>query len=88
MDQIVELRKQVDKIDNDIISLIAKRMDIVKKIGAYKKQNNIPLLDSKRWEEVIKSKINLGNTLGIPQVLIEKIYNTIHKFALKIEKSL
>lgn len=76
--QLNILRKQIDKIDESIINLLAKRMKIVEKIGLLKKKQNIPALDSARWKKVIKSK----------KGFVKKIWETIHSEALKIEKSI
>ena len=71
-------RKQIDEVDGQIVNLLAKRMKTVKKIGRFKKENNIPVLDKLRWQEVIKSK----------KGYVKKIWNIIHDVALKIEKSI
>lgn len=78
MDDLESLRKQIDEIDSSIINLLAKRMKVVKKVGEYKKTNNIPSFDKKRWQEILKSK----------RGYIKKIWKTIHNEALKIEKSI
>ena len=73
--QLDNLRKQIDEIDESIIVLLAKRMKIVEKIGGFKKKNNIPVFDKLRWQKVIKSK----------KGFVKKIYNIIHEEALKVE---
>ncbi len=77
-DQLEDLRKQIDGIDESIVNLLAKRIETVKKVGQLKKKSNIPVLDKSRWQKVIKSK----------KGYIKKIYNIIHDHALEIEKSL
>jgi len=78
MKNIEDLRKQIDKIDELIITLLAKRMEMVKKVGKLKKVSNLPLLDNKRWKEIIKSK----------KGFIKKIWEIIHDEALKVEKQI
>ncbi len=80
------LRKQIDAIDNDIISLLSKRMEIVEKIGSYKKQNNLPLMDSARWQTLLTSLLQKADTLNLPKDLIKDIYEQIHRHALCIEE--
>ena len=46
-----ELRVEIDKIDDELINLFQKRMDIAVKIGEYKKKNNLPVLNSQRERE-------------------------------------
>ena len=52
--ELNELRNQIDQIDEEMAVLFEKRMKIVKQIGEYKKENNLPILDKKREEEVIE----------------------------------
>ncbi len=76
--QLDGFRKQIDEIDGQIVNLLAERMKVVKKVGIFKKQLNIPPLDSARWQEVIKTK----------KGFIKKIWKIIHEEALKIEETL
>lgn len=86
MDQTLEaLRKQIDGFDEQLLTALSKRMDIVRKIGKLKKENNIPPLDEERWHEVLKTKLLLGQTLNIPQELVEKIFTAIHEASLEEE---
>jgi chorismate mutase len=50
-------RKKIDKIDKEIINLLEKRFDIAKKMGEYKRKNNIPLVDKKREEEIFQTRV-------------------------------
>ncbi len=52
-------RKKIDEIDKEIIKLYEKRLSISTKIGDYKKQNNIPILNKNREEEIIKKNLDL-----------------------------
>jgi len=78
MNTLKILRNQIDKIDDSIVSLLAKRMELVKNVGQLKKQNKLKVLDLKRWQEIIKSK----------KGYIKKIWKIIHEESLKIEKTL
>lgn len=81
-----DLRKQIDHIDQEIISLLWKRLRVVKKIWKLKKENNIPPLQTNRWNEVLKKVKTKAEKKWINPVFIEKIWNNIHEEALKIEK--
>lgn len=52
--QLNELRKEIDAIDKEMCHLFEKRMNVVKKIGEYKKLHNLPVLDETREKEVIE----------------------------------
>lgn len=84
--QLNDLRKQIDELDKQMIALLAKRMSVVKEVGEYKKQNNIPPLDEKRWQEVLQSRIAIAEKLGLSGKLVSEIYEVIHRYALEMEK--
>lgn len=83
--QLDELRKKIDKLDDNLLKILAKRFEVVKKIGQNKKKFNIPTADKKRFNEVLKTRINKGKEMDLNKNLIEKIYKIIHYEALKIE---
>lgn len=83
---IESFRKKIDLIDNQIIDLLARRLAIVKKLGRWKKQRDLPSLDKTRWQEVLVSRMKKAKKLGISAKLVKKIYETIHNEALKIEE--
>ncbi len=83
--QLDEFRKQIDVIDDSIVNLLAKRMKVVKKVGIFKKQINMPPLDPTRWQQVLTSKMEKAKSLGLDPEMVKRIYNIIHEEALKIE---
>ena len=67
------------------LKLLIKRFEIVQKIWEYKKENNLKILDSNRWEEVLNSKIKIWKENWIDEKLIKEIWKKIHEFAIKLE---
>ena len=62
-----ELRKQIDKIDAEMMILFKKRMSVSKAIGDYKKANNVPILDASReFEMMFKKKKELNDEVLWP----------------------
>ncbi|MBE6131983.1 MAG: chorismate mutase [Erysipelotrichaceae bacterium] len=53
--ELNELRKQIDKVDKQMAELFEERMNLVKKVGQYKKEHNLPILDKER-ENLVKEK--------------------------------
>jgi len=80
------LREEIDAIDNEIITLIAKRLRVVSDIGKVKKEKNIPPLDANRWEKVLQKITQKAKENNVPVELVEKIYREIHHTALSIQK--
>jgi len=50
---LLELRQRIDEIDNELLQLFMRRMDISAEISLYKKQNNIPVHDPERERQVL-----------------------------------
>lgn len=50
---INKLRQEIDSIDNQLVNLFTKRMEVASQIGAYKQENNLPVLDKARERELL-----------------------------------
>ncbi|MBS9783802.1 chorismate mutase [Candidatus Gracilibacteria bacterium] len=86
MNDLEKYRSQIDTIDKNILALLAKRREVVLKVGEYKKQNNLEILQKNRWEEVLRTKKELAKKFDLDTNFVETIWNEIHKYSLKIEK--
>ena len=77
MSDIEKLRKEVRKVDQEIIKLIGKRLSITKKIGGKKKKKGIPLKDWKVEKEVIKNALDEAREEGLSEKLVKTIMRYI-----------
>lgn len=73
------LRKEIDDIDDEILNLIAKRMIVSEKIGDFKKQHKVTVLQMDRWKQVLEHHINKGVGLGLNDESVKEIFEIIHK---------
>lgn len=73
------LRKEIDDIDDEILNLIAKRMLVSEKIGDFKKQHKVTVLQMDRWKQVLEHHINKGVGLGLNDESVKEIFEIIHK---------
>ncbi len=64
MRDLSEIRKDIDRIDNELIALFKRRMDCAKEVGIYKKANNIPVLNQKREDEILAEVQEKGGEYG------------------------
>lgn len=79
-------RKQIDLLDDELLHILTKRLNIVRKIGKLKNTHGFKLLDEKRWQQVLQSKLAKAKSLNLPPEFIGKLYNLIHEQSLEIEK--
>ena len=85
-DELDKWRKQIDELDEKVLNLLVKRSKIVKKIGQFKKRQNISPLDKNRWNKVLTSMLSKGNELGLSKDFVKKLYDLIHEYSIKIQK--
>ena len=64
MKDLGEIRIEIDKIDSELIELFKKRMDCAKAVGLYKKENNIPVLNQNRENEILDNVEEKGGEYG------------------------
>ena len=64
MKDLSEIRVEIDKIDSELIELFKKRMDCAKAVGLYKKENDIPVLNQNRENEILDSVEEKGGEYG------------------------
>ena len=76
-------RKQIDKIDKQILDLIVDRFRVVREIGQIKKELNLPSLDQKRFDEMLTERIIYNKEID-PE-FVKSLFELIHKEAIKLE---
>jgi chorismate mutase len=75
---LATLREQINHIDDEILSLLSQRMKVSEKIGKNKKENNITILQTGRWNEVLDKAIKRGEGLGLSSDFVAKFFDAIH----------
>ena len=79
------LRKKIDDIDDELIALFLKRLDISKEIGELKKENNMKIYDPEREEEIIG--MSLKNIDDNQKKYVEKFLRTLMDISKQVQKS-
>lgn len=85
MNPLEEYREQIDEVDEQLVNLIAKRFEVVAKIGEYKKAHNLPVFNPAREEEVLR-KVARWNPNDFYTAQIQHVYQTMMDEAKQIEK--
>lgn len=79
IDALEILRVEIDKIDDNVVEILGRRMEIADKIGQYKKDNGITILQTKRWDEILNKRVSQGELRGLSSEFTEKIFRAIHQ---------
>jgi len=82
-DQLEKLRSEIDKIDHQLIGILARRMDLVEEIGRYKKANRITILQIRRWNQIIHDRIENGQEQGLTREFLLKLLAAVHEESIR-----
>lgn len=85
LDQLEQLRKEIDEVDESLVNILAKRMDLVSRIGNFKAENNVTIFQLKRWFDIMQQRKLQGKDLGLSEELIHELYQLIHKNSIRIQ---
>ncbi|MBK9734862.1 MAG: bifunctional 3-deoxy-7-phosphoheptulonate synthase/chorismate mutase type II [Saprospiraceae bacterium] len=85
--KLERFRKEIDMIDEEIMGILASRMKIAREIGLYKKENNMTILQSDRWKEVLEKFISRGVQSGLSEEFITRIIKSIHDESIEQQES-
>lgn len=75
---IDELRGRIDRLDNEIYKLLAERMSAAEQIGRIKRDNNVMILQSSRWNEVMERVLASSAELGLSKEFLHTLLDAIH----------
>jgi len=79
LDLLGELRTEIDLYDEQLLELMEQRMKVAETIGKYKKENSITILQTGRWDQVIRKAIEKGGKKGLSAEFIGKLFEAIHQ---------
>ena len=86
--QTLELRAKIDAADRDIIEMLARRMALVEKIGEFKKQNNVTILQMERWNEIFKTRPEWAAKMGLKEQFVAELYKLIHLESIRKQREI
>lgn len=84
-DTLSILREQIDHLDDEIMQKISARMKISEKIGQYKKENNVTILQVNRWEEIVQTRIALCKAMGLNEEFTGELLKLIHHESIQVQ---
>jgi chorismate mutase len=77
-ENLAELRKQIDEIDMDLTEMLAKRMRVAREIGIYKKEHEMAILQTQRYDEIINKRVEAGSAMEMDDEFMKVVFEAIH----------
>jgi len=78
LNALEKLRQQINQLDDELLQVLSTRMKVAQKIGEYKKNNDITILQTNRWNEILDRAIAKGNNLGLSDEFVTKYMDAVH----------
>ncbi len=86
--KINTLRTQIDVIDHQLIDMLGKRMKVADEIGSLKKQHNVAVLQTKRWNEILGKMILQGEEKNLSEEFILRVFKAIHQESINHQEKI
>ena len=77
--ELTSLRQQLDETDDTLFLLLLQRMQISRRIGAFKREHNMPVLQEKRYAEVLNRRLEWARQNGLDEEVVRRIMDAIHE---------
>lgn len=84
-ESITLLRQQIDRIDNELLEVLNKRMRISREIGQYKKEHSIPVVQTGRYGDIMNSRVKAATEMGMSADFMKALLSAIHEESVRIQ---
>ena len=84
-ENIDQLRAKIDILDENLLYTLGARMKVSKQIGEYKKNSNVAILQTSRWDAVLAKVVEKGAEYGLPEDFVKDVFNAIHEVSVEIQ---
>ena len=87
-ESLTALRKQIDELDNELMTLLTKRMRVSREIATYKKEHNMAVVQTGRYSEILEKRGAQGQLCGMDAEFVKKIFEAIHEESVRQQTEL
>jgi chorismate mutase len=81
--RLQSIRSRIDKVDEEIIHLIGKRMRITEELGHFKRDESVTIFQIDRWKEILESRTMLAEQVGLSKEFITQYLEQLHKESIR-----
>ncbi|MBT8320385.1 MAG: bifunctional 3-deoxy-7-phosphoheptulonate synthase/chorismate mutase type II [Eudoraea sp.] len=82
------LRAQIDVIDNQLLDILGKRMEVSDEIGDLKKKRNVAVLQTNRWNAILGKMILEGESKGLSEEFVLRMFKAIHQESINHQEKI
>lgn len=82
-ENLSELRRQIDELDNSIAGIIGQTDAYIREIGQYKKEHDMTVLQPTRYDEILSKRINQAIDLDMDGEFMKSVLQAIHEESVR-----
>ena len=87
-DNIEQLRARIDLLDENLLEILKSRMSVSEEIGHFKKEHNIVILQTRRWDELLDDMIRKGDAEGLNEQFLRNLFGAIHEESIRVQNDI
>ncbi|MCZ8286533.1 MAG: chorismate mutase, partial [Bacteroidia bacterium] len=65
--------------------VLKKRMKVMEQMGDYKKEHDITIFQLERWQEILRTRSQWAEKIGLPRAFVEKICLLLHEESIRVQ---
>lgn len=77
------MRQEIDRLDAELLEVLAKRMQVARDIGAYKKDRRMPILQTVRYDDIVNSRVKSAQEMGMSAEFMSRLLSSIHEESIR-----
>ncbi len=82
-EDLSQLRRQIDELDDQLLELLAKRMRVSKEIATFKKENSMTVVQTGRYDEIMIKRIAQADKMGMNTEFMRTVLEAIHEESVR-----
>lgn len=86
--ELDKIRRSINVLDGELLDVLSKRMELINELAQYKKENNIQILQPKRWEEILLKALEEAKEKGLSERFIRNLFTEIHIESIKLQSKI
>jgi len=83
LESLMELRREVDQLDHELLTLLSQRLQLSHRLGEIKKEFDLPILQPRRWEQILNTRTSAGQAMGLDASFLIKWLQIMHQESIR-----
>lgn len=77
------LRREIDRIDSEMLDVLRRRMEVSREIGHYKKEHSMPAVQTKRYGDIMASRVEAAVNMGMSADFMRTVLTAVHEESVR-----